>query len=74
MLRRPYADQTLAALDRDEFMGDPGLIRFVRNASGRVMAFSVTNVRDAGIEFVRAADRGVPSGRPSKASGAISRP
>jgi CubicO group peptidase (beta-lactamase class C family) len=53
MLRRPYSQDIVHALDKDEFAADPGLIRFFRNDHNRVIGFTVTNVRDVGIAFVR---------------------
>jgi hypothetical protein len=43
----------LAAIDKDEFAADPGLIRFRRDAKGQVTSFLVTNVRDTGVAFER---------------------
>jgi CubicO group peptidase (beta-lactamase class C family) len=53
VLRRRSEKIALSTLDSDEFAGDLGLIHFIRSASGRVAAFTVTNVRDIGIEFRR---------------------
>jgi CubicO group peptidase (beta-lactamase class C family) len=53
MLRQRDERSPISALDRDEFDGGPGLIHFIKNNSGRVVAFTVTNVRDCGIEFRR---------------------
>ena len=53
MLKRPHTEETISVLDKDEFVGDPGLIHFLRDQRARVIAFTITNVRDAGIEFRR---------------------
>jgi CubicO group peptidase (beta-lactamase class C family) len=50
---RRHAADPISALDRDEFSGGPGLINFLRNEQGRIVAFTVTNVRDSGIVFRR---------------------
>jgi CubicO group peptidase (beta-lactamase class C family) len=43
----------ISAIDRDEFVSELGLIRFIRVGDGRVTALTVTDVRDIGIEFQR---------------------
>jgi Beta-lactamase len=55
-LRRHDARELLSALDKDEFAGGPGLLHFLRDDRGRVVAFTVTNVRDIGIEFRRSSN------------------
>lgn len=51
--RRAASEEAISVLDKDEFVGDPGLLHFLRDAHGTVSAFTVTNVRDANIEFRR---------------------
>ena len=55
-LARRDAQDPLSILDKDEFAGDPGLLHFLRDGRGRVIAFTVTNVRDAGVEFRRSSN------------------
>jgi CubicO group peptidase (beta-lactamase class C family) len=55
-LRRRDAEEIISVLDKDEFSGDPGLLHFLRDNRGHVVAFTVTNVRDAGIEFQRSSN------------------
>jgi CubicO group peptidase (beta-lactamase class C family) len=55
-LKRRDAEETISVLDKDEFAGDPGLLHFLRNDHGQVIAFTVTNVRDTGIEFRRSSN------------------
>jgi len=55
-LGRRDAEGTISVLDKDEFAGDPGLLHFLRDQRGRVVAFTVTNVRDTGIEFRRSSN------------------
>lgn len=52
-LKRGRADDVLSVLDKDEFVGGPGLLHFLRDDRGRVVAFTVNNVRDTGVEFRR---------------------
>jgi hypothetical protein len=56
MLKRGDSEETISVLDKDEFAGDPGLIHFLRDERARVVGFTVTNVRDAGIEFRRSSN------------------
>jgi hypothetical protein len=55
-LGRRDAEGTISVLDKDEFAGDPGVLHFLRDQRGRVVAFTVTNVRDTGIEFRRSSN------------------
>jgi CubicO group peptidase (beta-lactamase class C family) len=55
-LRRRDAEETISVLDKDEFAGDPGLLHFLRDNRGQVVAFTVSNVRDTGIEFRRSSN------------------
>lgn len=57
-LDAPGNNSKLIALDKDVFQGDPGLISFVRGADGRVIGFTVSNVRDSGIAFARSSASG----------------
>jgi hypothetical protein len=53
LMLRDHNTETLSILDKDEFSSSLGLIHFLRNKDGRINAFTVTNVRDTGIEFRR---------------------
>lgn len=57
-LSRPhYSEAVLTPLDRDEFMAQPGLIRFTRTNGNRVAALWITNVRDSDIRFGKLASK-----------------
>lgn len=55
-LRRRDPEENISVLDKDEFEGEPGLLHFLRDDRGRIVAFTVTNVRDAGVEFRRSSN------------------
>jgi CubicO group peptidase (beta-lactamase class C family) len=55
-LKRGDAEEPISMLDKDEFAGDPGLLHFRRDDRGQVVAFTVSNVRDTGIEFRRSSN------------------
>lgn len=55
-IRQRNAEHTLSPLDKDEVTGGPGFVHFLRDGHGQVVAFTVTNVRDTGIEFRRSAN------------------
>ena len=56
VLRRRDAEEIISVLDKDDFSGDPGFLHFLRDDRGHVVAFTITNVRDAGIEFRRSSN------------------
>jgi len=56
VLKHGDAEEAISVLDKDEFAGDPGLLHFLRDNRGQVVAFTVSNVRDIGIEFRRSSN------------------
>jgi hypothetical protein len=56
VLRSRDAEEIISVLDKDDFSGEPGLLHFLRDDRGQVVAFTVTNVRDVGIEFRRSSN------------------
>jgi CubicO group peptidase (beta-lactamase class C family) len=51
VVKRCGKEEELTPLDKDQFSGEVGLIRFNRSSRGKVIGLSVANVRDNGINF-----------------------